>query len=81
MEKKAEEAMVPATDMRDLEATRRKHTVLAVGPERRFNLLSICSLGIVTANSWAALGGTVVRICVLVGCFKTDVYPKDHCYL
>lgn len=27
--------------------------------ERNFSLLSICSVGIVTGNTWAALGGTI----------------------
>lgn len=28
--------------------------------ERNFSLLSICSVGIVTGSSWAALGGSIV---------------------
>lgn len=28
--------------------------------ERNFSLLSICSVGIVTGNTWAALGGSIV---------------------
>ncbi|KAF2638194.1 amino acid transporter [Massarina eburnea CBS 473.64] len=28
--------------------------------ERQFNLLSICSIGITTGNTWAALGGSIV---------------------
>ena len=27
--------------------------------ERNFSLLSICSVGIVTGNTWAALGGSI----------------------
>lgn len=28
--------------------------------ERNFSLLSVCSVGIVTGNTWAALGGSIV---------------------
>jgi choline transport protein len=28
--------------------------------DRQFSLLSICSVGIVTGNDWAALGGSIV---------------------
>lgn len=28
--------------------------------ERNFSLFSICSVGIVTGNTWAALGGSIV---------------------
>lgn len=28
--------------------------------DRNFSLLSICSVGIVTGNTWAALGGSIV---------------------
>lgn len=31
--------------------------------ERQFSLLSICSIGITTGNVWAALGGSIVRLC------------------
>ena len=27
--------------------------------DRNFNLLSVCSVGIVTGNTWAALGGSI----------------------
>ena len=30
--------------------------------DRNFGLFSICAVGIVTGNTWAALGGSIVRI-------------------
>lgn len=31
--------------------------------ERNFSLLSVCSVGICTGNTWAALGGSIVSLC------------------
>jgi len=30
--------------------------------DRQFSLLSICAVGIVTGNAWAALGGSIVSV-------------------
>lgn len=34
--------------------------------ERNFGLLSVCSLGITSGNTWIALGGTVVSFATIV---------------
>ena len=41
--------------------------------DRNFSLLSICSVGIVTGNVWAAEGGTIVRMSVFVDAPEADV--------
>lgn len=56
------EARAPGAERLDHDDSHLEGVELAIGPEKRFNLLSICSLGIVTGNTWAALGGSVVCI-------------------
>lgn len=35
--------------------------------DRNFGLFSICAVGIVTGNAWAALGGSIVGISIFSG--------------
>lgn len=41
--------------------------------DRQFGLLSICATGIVTGNTWTALGGAIVSDSVEIPCFMSNI--------
>lgn len=41
--------------------------------KRQFGLLSICAVGITTGNVWVALGGAIVRYCLVLSAVHIEV--------